>query len=167
MELMVVIALVAIVSAAIVPEMRGSFEDAVLRSSARQMIDVCNVANSRAVALGQIHRVRYDRSTRRLMIESHSQRDSRSAKFRPVRDVPAGSSKVDSRISLSIRTGLTPDSSTESAQSVPAEADTITFFPDGTADSAEIEFTDRVGGQLGLKLNPVTARIRKLGRSRE
>ncbi len=166
MELMVVIALMAILSAAIVPEMRGSFEDAVLRASARQMIDLCNVANSRAVALGQIHRIRYDRSSRHLIVETHPQRESRSATFRPVRDLQGSSARLDPRINLSIRTGISSPGSVEPFSGPVPDADTITFYPDGTADPAEMDLSDRGGGRLGLKLNPVTARIQKLGRPR-
>src|SRR5262245_4257470 len=39
-ELMVVVALIGILSAMIIPEMRGTYEDALLRSSSRQLVNV-------------------------------------------------------------------------------------------------------------------------------
>jgi hypothetical protein len=35
----------------------------------------------------------------------------------------------------------------------------ILFNPDGTADAREIRLRDRDGFRLGLRINPVTARI--------
>jgi predicted secreted protein len=37
--------------------------------------------------------------------------------------------------------------------------DAISFYPDGTADAAEIQLRDRDGFQLLLQLNPVTGRV--------
>src|SRR6266446_1993484 len=59
MEIMVVLVLLAIMAAVIIPEMKGSFEDALLRSNARKLADVFNLAYSRAVSLNQLHRVRF------------------------------------------------------------------------------------------------------------
>src|SRR5204863_8720326 len=50
-ELLVVIALFGILSAMIIPEMRGSYEEALLRSTSRQLVNVCNLAYSRAVSM--------------------------------------------------------------------------------------------------------------------
>lgn len=162
MELMVVLALIAILSAAIVPEMRGSFEDAVLRASARNVVDVCSLANSRAVSLGQTHRVRFDRSAGQFLLEAQPRRGSRATPFRPVRDLTGNAGKVDQRIRLEIR----PGESAPGLPASPAPPDTIAFYPDGTADSAEIQLSDRSGVMLALRLNPVTARLRVLDRPR-
>src|SRR3989442_2506424 len=60
-ELMVVLALIAIVTALIVPEMKGTFDEALLRSTARQLVDALSLASSRAVTLNHPHLVRVDR----------------------------------------------------------------------------------------------------------
>ncbi|MCW5558936.1 MAG: GspH/FimT family pseudopilin [Verrucomicrobiae bacterium] len=170
MELMVVLALIAILSAAIVPEMKGSFEDAVLRSSARQVVDVCTLANSRAVSLGQIHRVRLDRRSSQWLLEAQPQRASRAAPFQPVRDLAGSTGKVDPRIRLEVRPGDSssgPEASAADAADLSATPDTIAFYPDGRADPAEIQLSDRSGATLRLRLNPVTARLRILDRPKQ
>src|SRR5258705_12619814 len=68
-ELMVVIVLIGIVSAMILPAMKGSYEDVVLRSTARKLVDALTLANSRAVSISQAHRVRLDRTSRHYVVE--------------------------------------------------------------------------------------------------
>ncbi len=161
---MVVLALIAILSAAIVPEMKGSFADALLRASARKVVDVCSLANSRAVSLGQTHRVRFDRSSGQFLLEAQPRRSSRAAPFQPVRDLTGNAGKVDQRINLEIRPSDSASGLEVSSAPLPAAPDTIAFYPDGTADSAEIQLSDRSGVTLALRLNPVTARLRVLDR---
>src|SRR5438552_14946942 len=55
-ELMVVLVLIGILTAVMIPEMRGSYEDAMLRSTSRELINVCHLAYSQAVSLNQVHR---------------------------------------------------------------------------------------------------------------
>src|SRR5436190_209940 len=57
-ELMVVVVLIGIVTAVIIPEMKGTYEDALLRSTSRELVNTFKLAYSRAVTLNQIHRVR-------------------------------------------------------------------------------------------------------------
>ena len=66
---------------------------------------------------------------------------------------------MDQRVTLEIRPGesIEPE---EAPVELPAERDTITFYPDGTADSAEIHLSDRSGATLAMRVNPVTARLR-------
>jgi hypothetical protein len=35
----------------------------------------------------------------------------------------------------------------------------VTFYPDGTADAKELLLRDRDGFSLGLRINPITARV--------
>lgn len=165
MELMVVLALIAILSAAILPEMRGSFEDAVLRSSARQVVDVFGVANARAVSLSQAHRVRFEPAAGRYSVEAQSGRPMRGAPFRGVPDLTGGSGTLDPRVHIEIRPsgGSLPGPDTKSAE---GSADSIAFYPDGTSDAAELRLQDNSGFALTLRLNPVTARVRVVARNR-
>jgi Tfp pilus assembly protein FimT len=165
MELMVVLTLVAILSVAIVPEMKGGFEDAVLKASARQVIDLCNLANSRAVALGQVHRVRYVRSSRQWIVELQTSRSPRGGSFSPVRELQGSNTRGDPRIQLHIRTGAPSSEAAELGNEPAPTAEGIAFYPDGTSDTAVIELTDRAGVKLELRLNPVTARFRKVERT--
>src|SRR5678815_2253418 len=69
-ELMVVIVLIAIMTAVILPEMKGTFEDALLRSTSRKLVDIFSLANSRAVAMNRSQQVRLDSKNGRYFVES-------------------------------------------------------------------------------------------------
>ncbi|MBX3746733.1 MAG: prepilin-type N-terminal cleavage/methylation domain-containing protein [Verrucomicrobiae bacterium] len=105
-ELMVVLGLLAILTAMIVPEMRGSHRDALLRSSSRQLVNACALASSRAVSLGQSHRVRLDPATGRFQLERQAP-GSRSARtepaYVPIRDIPHAAGRLDPRIAVRLR----------------------------------------------------------------
>ena len=165
-ELMVVILLIGILSAAILPAMRGSFEEALLRSTGRELMNVFELAHSRAVTLNESQRVRIDEATGRYVIESPVVAPAAEASFAPVRDVPGAEGMLDSRITIAVHYG-TSGEETESAEasgSVVGGAENaaaaFTFYPDGTADPGEIRLQDRDGFRLALRLNPVTARVR-------
>ena len=49
MELMVVLVLIGIMTAMILPEMKGTYEEALLSSTGRQLANVLGIAYSRAV----------------------------------------------------------------------------------------------------------------------
>src|ERR1041385_3078026 len=68
-ELMTVIAIVGIMVAMIIPEMRGTYEDALLRSASRDLVNVFEIASSRAISLNQLHRVALDTQSGRYVVE--------------------------------------------------------------------------------------------------
>ena len=167
-ELMVVLVLIGIATAVIIPEMRGTYEDAVLRSTGRKLVDVFHLASSQAVTLNQPHRVHFDRKKGRYMIEAAPPDGSRDSGVLPP-DVPGGSGDIDARITIEVRT-MAEDPSTDGRDEGPAfvsgddlgkkkRDDSITFYSDGTADQAEILLQDREGFRLGLRINPITARV--------
>jgi type II secretion system protein H len=165
-ELMVVLALIAIMTAMIIPEMRGTFEDAVLRSSSRELVNVCNLTYSRAVTLNQIHRVHLETSSGKYLIERRSRGGQGVNGFVPVPDLPGGEGRIDSRISIDLRlpgedsTDAVGDTSAARENSpAPVREETIVFYPDGTADAREILLQDRDGFRIALRINPVTARV--------
>lgn len=172
-ELIVVVALIGLMTALIVPEMRGTYEDAVLRSTARQIVNICHLAYSRSVTSSQTHRVRLDRSQGRYLLEK-LQADSSSG-FSPVRDTAASAGTLDKRISIEFRPpdqepGIENESESEPpldnlaasrAEADPeSRIDAITFYPDGTADAKQIVLRDRQGFQLALRVNPITGQVR-------
>ncbi len=168
-ELMVVIVIIGIMTAMVIPEMRGTYEDALLRSTSRKLVSVFDLAYSRAVSLSELHRVHIDPGTGRYVIEHLVAQEGQTDSFAPARDLPGGKGTLDSRISIRIRDTTTenpeslqassgPDSSAEAAG--PADANNIDFYPDGTADAREVLLTDRQGFRILLRINPVTARIR-------
>jgi general secretion pathway protein H len=144
-ELMVVVVLIAIMSVMIVGEMSGTFQDALLRSTSRQLISVFTLASSRAISIDRPHRVRLDRSTGRYIVE----KQERGKQFTPVKDVAGSEGKLDPRISIRVRElGETETS-----------PDTVSFYGDGTADDREVELRDRDGFGLALRVSPVTSRV--------
>jgi type II secretion system protein H len=166
-ELLVVIVIVSIMSVAIVAEMRGTLQDALLRSASREMAGACNLASSRAIAANRPHRIRLDNVAHRWFLE----RGRRGgADFYPARDVPRNSGALDSRITLHIfepgvnspdDAGGEPSGHSGSQDDFPSSraGEAVTFYPDGTADARQIELADRDGFRLALRINPVTSRV--------
>src|SRR6266496_3350704 len=74
-ELIVVLMLIAIMMAMILPEMRGTFGDALLRATARKLVDVVNLASSRAITLNQVHRVWLDRKHTHYHVEGTTRQE--------------------------------------------------------------------------------------------
>src|SRR5664279_4654959 len=68
-ELMVVMVLIGIMTAMILPEMKGTYEDALLRSTSRELVSVCSLASSHAVSVNQAHRLRLALQTCHYSIE--------------------------------------------------------------------------------------------------
>src|SRR5208282_1641128 len=79
-ELMVVVIIIGIMSAAIVADMHGALADALLRSTSRQLISAFSSASSRAVSLNSRQRVRFDQNASRFFLEKP---DPRGAGFSP------------------------------------------------------------------------------------
>ena len=159
-ELMTVIVIIGIMTAMIIPEMRGTFEDALLRSTSRDLVSVFELASSRAISLNQLHRVRLDTTTGQYLVERRI-REGTQEEFIPLKDVSGCKGQLDKRITVEIRR---PDAVAPEPGVVPLDeaqnpTDTISFYPDGTADAAMILLQDRAGFRLGLKLNPITARV--------
>jgi type II secretory pathway pseudopilin PulG len=165
---MVVIVLIGIMTAMIIPEMRGSYEDALLRSTSRELVNVLNLAYSRAVTINQPHRVRLDRSAGRYLIERRVRQANRENSFVPVKDIPGGDGRIDPRISIefwkhgedfSNASDQNPPLASRDDLSAQDRDEAITFYPDGTADALEILLEDRAGFRLALRINPTTARV--------
>jgi len=166
-ELMMVLLLMAIMTALIIPEMKGTYEEALLRSTCGDLANVFNVACSQAVSRDQLHRVRLDRQTGRYFVERRGPA-ARGNEYLPVRDLPGGEGKIDPRITIEIRrSGEATPVASDPATSPSSEPDlpagdldeAIAFYPDGTADAREILLRDRNGFRLAFRINPITARV--------
>ncbi|HEY5234390.1 MAG TPA: GspH/FimT family pseudopilin [Verrucomicrobiae bacterium] len=159
-EMMVVIVIIGIISAMIIPQMKGTFDDALLRSTARDLVNVFSLASSRAVALNHSYRVRFDTQNRCYAVERQIH-DGTQENYVPLKDVSGAEGKLDSHLTIVINPEDENPSEDEPGvgpadQSAP---DAISFYPDGTADATEIQLRDRDGFQIMLQLNPVTARV--------
>ena len=181
---MVVVTLIGILTAMIIPEMRGTFEDALLRSTGRQLVNAIGLASSRAIAINRLHYMRLERTTGRYVIERPVRDRDEGTGVVAARDIPGGEGQIDKRITFEIhrlgeeaiearetpeapetREPGAPSSAAEEA-AVRAKGEALAFNPDGTADAVEILLRDPQGFRLALRINPVTARVRivELGR---
>jgi type II secretion system protein H len=167
-ELMVVVVLIGIMTAVIIPEMKGTFEDLLLRSTSRELVNVCSLANSRAVSLNELHRVRLDRKTGRYYLEKQVRDTARETKFAAVRDVAGSEGTLDTRIKIEFRRPVRTTTEGPEEETAPEpekeeqeldQKDVLRFYPDGTADAREVWLRDRDGFELALRINPTTSRI--------
>jgi len=162
-ELMTVMVLIGVLTAMILPEMRGTFEGALLRATARELVNAFELASSRAISLNQQLRVQIDSSGGRYRIERLAHHGAR-ANFVPLKDVLGAEGKLDQRIAIQVyHTGSESEITPGRAGTSFAEPDSsISFFPDGTAEESRVLLKDRAGFRFGLRINPVTARVNTL-----
>ena len=167
-EIMMVVLLIGIMTAIIVPEMKGTYQGALLRSTSRELINACQLAYSRAVSLNQPHRLRVKPRAGEYVVEKRVYLDQQEA-YVPLRDVPGGEGSLDRRIRIAFhRPGDLPAGSSGPMNPPSTAADdsetdpdiVLGFYPDGTADAAELVLQDRDGFQIALRVNPTTARVR-------
>ena len=164
---MVVLILIGILSAMILPEMRGTYGDALLRSSARELVNTFKLAYSEAVSRNQVHVVRLEEKTGHFVMERRLRGQGNKTEFTPAKDVPGSSGDIDSRITVELHKTNEASSEnsgreTESAPVLEPERqldNALTFYPDGTADAAEILLRDQAGFGLRLRIDPITARV--------
>jgi type II secretion system protein H len=177
LELMVVCVIIGIMTAMILPEMRGTYEEAILRSSGRELINVFQLARSRAIVTRQPHRVRFDRKVQRCRLERAAQPGEVGSGYVPAEAELRGAGALDRRISIEIRRskamdvtgeadGLAPNAAGDGSWNA-APPDAIGFYPDGTADAGDIVLRDRLGSRLVLRINAVTARVQVIDGGRE
>src|SRR3954465_734831 len=155
-ELMVVMMVIAIVTGVMVLEMGGSYEDALLRANARKLIDLCDAASNRAIAVHQAQALKIDAASGKFVVRTKAQETEES-------DAQVTEGELDKRIGLMIRQPeREPDSepAEESENPDAVKSDTILFYPDGTADAREFLLRDRAGAELLLRINPTTSRVR-------
>jgi type II secretion system protein H len=166
-EMLVVIAIISIMSVVIVGELHGTLQDALLRSTSRELAGAFNLASSRAISINRPHRIRIDTLTHRFFLERSARGGS---DFRPAQDVPGNSGNLDGRITIHVlEPGVNaPDDAGQEPAAAPANPvdfpsfnpeEAVTFYPDGTADDRKVELTDRDGFRLSLRINPVTSRV--------
>jgi len=166
-EMLVVVAIISIMSVAIVAEMHGTFQDALLRSTSRELAGAFNLASSRAISVNRPHRIRIDKVAHRYFLERSARGGS---DFRPAQDVPGNSGNLDSRITIQILepgvnapddAGQEPSGDSGQPGDFPSirPEESVTFYPDGTADSRQVELADRDGFRLALRVNPITSRV--------
>lgn len=166
-ELMIVIVMMAILSALIVPEMKGTLEGELLHSTSRKLMQATGIAYRQSVTSNQPHRLRVDTSRGRFQIERRATSDESPTGFVPLEGVTGAKGKLDRRIQIEIAE-VTEESDEEVVEMESADApeergkvsDAILFKPDGTAEKREIRLRDRQGFGVALRLNPITSRVK-------
>jgi type II secretory pathway pseudopilin PulG len=159
---MVVLVLVGIVAAVMLPEMKGTYEEAVLRSTSRELVSMFHQAYSRSVGQNQTHRVIIQESTGRYRLQRALPSFDSEPEFVPVSELAAGVGEVDHRITVRVRKSPGYDEAEESMPTLDRPATPPTafdFYPDGTASGGTVVLRDRQGIGLTLRIHPVTARI--------
>lgn len=169
MELMVVIALMGILSVMIIPEMRGSMQEAALRSASRETVDVLGLARSRSISTLKTHRIRWLPEENRYLLEGEkTDGPSQSeATFEPLPDVLGSQGAIDARVKVHVRTeNPNAELRPRLESSTPQAPSSVAFYPDGTADNAEILLEDRDGFQIVLTVIGTTARVKWANKGR-
>jgi prepilin-type N-terminal cleavage/methylation domain-containing protein len=167
-ELVIVLVLISIMTAMIIPEMKGTFEGELLRGTSRTLANGLGLAYSQSVSLNQQHRLIIDQERNRYRIERLARNEEEGSGYVQVKGVPGAEAELDGRIRIEFREpGITPDD--EARESAPVIDDqtmgektprnSITFYPDGRAQKLEIWLRDRTGFGLALKVNPITSRV--------
>ena len=168
-ELMVVITLIAIMSAVIVPQMKGTYEDALLRAAGREMTSVFNLASSRAIGANQVHRVRLDFALGRYVIERCAHQRGSKMEFVSAPEILENLGKLDPRVKVEIlppqASAPDPEEALEAKEDLDEaelqeQSTTVRFYPDGSADARQIILTDRAGIRAAFRVNPVNGRVR-------
>jgi type II secretion system protein H len=158
-ELIVVVMLIGVMVGLIVPHMRGTYEDVLLRATGRKLADAARLAHSQAITVNAAHRVRIDVASHRYAVERADRDLDHGPAFVPLRQVPGSDGTFHDRISIEIRDAANRLPTSASEQRATAGPG-IVFYPDGTADPAEILIRDQEGFGLTLRISPVTSRVR-------
>ncbi|MBL9171601.1 MAG: prepilin-type N-terminal cleavage/methylation domain-containing protein [Verrucomicrobiales bacterium] len=172
-ELMVVMVLVAIMSALILPEMAGTYADAKLKSTARRLITLCSLANSQAISHSQTQRIRFDQPSRRFHLETGPARTGTAGQRSRT---PSMDLETAGEWDASIRLRILEQSEADAATPAPpgnvarpprsntplpsSELSALTFYADGTSLARQISLEDASGARLVLTINPTTSRVR-------
>lgn len=164
-ELMIVMVIIAVMTALMLPDMKGSYEEALLKSNARKLSAAFNTAYSKAITTHQLHRVRIDADQGKLFVEART--TEIDTPYLPLKEFDRKDSQLHANISMRFhepKQGFTGDPSQE-ATAPPAQAsnkqpeNVFVFQPDGTCQGKDVEMRDRMGFGLMIHLNRITSRV--------
>lgn len=185
-EMMIVIVILAILSATIIPEMRGTFGDAQLKSTTRELVQLVGTAQIQAAAKSERFWLVLDPGPEgdTMGLFHLVQQMGSGHQLQPVTEMPGVRQRLGKSLSCEILThnlesndeagmgipsGILPENSGRMASTFSDSElppDNICFFPDGTCDRKRIHIRDRDGFGLEIVLNPLTSNpsVRKLER---
>ena len=159
-ELMVVLTIIAVMMGVIVAEMTGTREDAILRASARKVIDVLNLASSRAITLGQTHRVQFEPAKHSFEVRRKVHEPGEGFGFVSLKDAAGSIGQWDERIELELPQPEPEEGEDEPDETRQAEYGSVSFYADGTADPFRVILRDRQGFEVVLKVTPASGRVK-------
>jgi len=171
-ELMVVIVLIGIMTAVILPGMKGTLEAELLNSTSRQLVSALRNASNQSITLNVPHRVRFDSSRSKFMIERRAPIAESETGYLPAK-ISGSSGEMDPRIRIEIHEQELERDENEEYEAAEDETeeqvdlDHIQFNTDGTAQRREIRLRDRMGFGVALQINPITSRIKVVNLERE
>ena len=173
-ELMVVVLVLAVLTGALIPEMMGTYEDALLRGTGRKLADAIGLASSQAVATGKTYRLRLLADKGLYRIETLVEGSREGPRFAPAEGLPSAEGAIDRRIAVEMQPGAAaapgeeaPDDRSSGDSSGEAGPGAIELRPDGTAGGAVIVLRDPNGFRLALRVLPATSRVRIASLPRE
>ena len=164
-ELMIVMVIIAVMTALMIPDMKGSYEEALLKSNARKLSAAFNTAYSKAITTHQLHRVRIDTVEGKLFVEARTKEIE--TPYLPLKEFDRKDSQLHSNISMRFhepQQGFTGDPTQVPNPSMVSPSDpqpenVFVFQPDGTCKGKDVEMRDRMGFGLMIHLNRITSRV--------
>jgi len=160
-ELIAVITVISILALMVVPEFTGTHQFVLLRSNARNIISILNLAYSQAVTQGRVHRVCFDQNSHKCWLESKDDKQG----FLPVSSITGSACKIEGKTQIQVHS-LGDDNTNETfssnfnPQHDSLNSSCIYFQPDGTSERREIVLTGVEGLSLALRINPITSRVK-------
>jgi len=141
-ELIFIVAFIAIVAAALIPQFKRSFDSLVLQNFISDLTAFAGYAQAKAVSSGSEVRINIDLPRKRLLIEDHivSQDDS----DQPLETWAAGKER---RI---------PDSASVDLKGGSGK---ITFYPDGSSDKAEFGISGKYDKKYAVSIEQGTGYV--------
>lgn len=179
-ELMVVVVILSVLAVAIAPQFAGTYQAALLRGVARQLVTAVRLASSQAVTRGRDVRLMIDGERHRYWMECRQGESGSAVPPLPIRSlpeptpilhVPGASGELHEKILVEVvkssrerpdaaSPGTAPRPGGREGRKSTSWGTGIPFHSDGTTEAHEIILRDSEGFGLALRIHPTTSRVR-------
>jgi type II secretion system protein H len=150
-EMLVVIAIVAILYFALQPNLAGMLRGSEERTALRQLVGLFNYARIEAVGKGRLVRVVYDPNDVVFWVERQSDPAGDRAAFEPIR--------VQGRSKVKVPEWLDVSQLVAAGQEAHQQGAMIYFYPDGRTDGASLVLSDDKGREIVVEVSATTGRV--------